>query len=63
MALRKEKDQLGERDVPAGELLKEFASAPRQPLREFLEQKLGKELVDTVLSPARLTALGYDDAK
>lgn len=30
-------------------------------LRDFLAKKLGAELVDRVLSPAQLTALGYDD--
>ena len=45
----------------AGELLKLFTAAPRQSLREFLEHKLGREMVDRTLSPARLTALGYDD--
>ena len=43
----------------AEELLSEFSLSGGGNLRAFLEEKLGKELVDRVLSPYRLTALGY----
>ena len=34
-------------------------AAAARNIRSFLEEKLGKELIDEVLSPYRLTALGY----
>ncbi len=43
----------------AEEILGEFSSSGKKNIREFLEEKLGKELVERVLSPYRLTALGY----
>lgn len=46
----------------AGQLLKEFREQKGQEtFRSFLERKLGRELVDKVLSPESLTALGYSD--
>lgn len=44
----------------AEKLLKEL-SQTRGNIREFLTERLGKDLVDDVLSPSRLTALGYRD--
>ena len=45
----------------AGELLKEFRASGKKNLREFLEGKLGKEIVATVLSSQNLLSLGYQD--
>ena len=44
-------------------LLKEFSSSGKENLREFLSQKLGKEIVEKTLSPHNLTSLGYKDDK
>ena len=45
-------------------LVKEFAAGSDKNLKEFLIQKLGKKLVEKVLSPQNLISLGYrDDAK
>ncbi len=43
----------------ATELMQEFTSNKENNMRLFLEQKLGKEIVDKYLSPFALTALGY----
>ncbi len=43
----------------AAALLREFDSSGRRNLREFLSEKLGKDLVDRILSPYHLVALGY----
>ncbi|MDD5217260.1 MAG: aspartate ammonia-lyase [Candidatus Omnitrophica bacterium] len=43
----------------AGELIKEFRAGAEKNLRVFLDQKLGTELVQKVLSPASLNSLGY----
>jgi aspartate ammonia-lyase len=43
----------------ANALLQEFVSSGRNNLREFLSEKLGKDLVEKILSPYQLTSLGY----
>jgi aspartate ammonia-lyase len=43
----------------AQDLLQEFRETGQGNLREFLAEKLGKELIDKAFSPASLTALGY----
>lgn len=43
----------------ATQLLKEFQNSDRSNLREFLHEKLDSELVEQILSPQNLTALGY----
>ncbi|OGJ92478.1 MAG: aspartate ammonia-lyase [Candidatus Raymondbacteria bacterium RifOxyC12_full_50_8] len=43
----------------AQELVREFHAANRSDFYTFLEEKLGKELVEKTLSAATLTALGY----
>lgn len=43
----------------ASALLKEFAQSGRENVREFLETKLDRKLVEQALSPYRLTQLGY----
>ncbi len=43
----------------AGELLKEFFASGSTNLKDFLTEKLGKELVDRVLSPYNLMSPGY----
>ncbi len=40
-------------------LMKEFSLSGRKNVREFLNEKLGKDLVDTVLRPANLVSLGH----
>ena len=45
----------------AGALLKEFHESGKKNLREFLEEKLGRELVAKTLSPQNLLSLGYQD--
>jgi len=45
----------------AGLILKEFSSSGEINLREFLTGKLGKELVEKVLSSHNLTSLGWRD--
>ena len=48
----------------AGQIIKEFKESGRTNLKEFLLEKLGAELVEKVLSPYSLVALGYrDDAE
>jgi len=47
----------------ATRLITEFSSLGKKNMRRFLEEKLGKELIDKVLSPYQLTALGYKDKK
>jgi aspartate ammonia-lyase len=42
-------------------LIAEFSSGSGKNMRRFLEEKLGKELIDKLLSPYQLTALGYKD--
>jgi aspartate ammonia-lyase len=39
----------------------EFSSGSEKNMRRFLEEKLGKELIDQIFSPYQLTALGYKD--
>ncbi|MHB9156023.1 MAG: aspartate ammonia-lyase [Endomicrobiales bacterium] len=46
----------------ASELIKGFP-ASKLSVRAFLAKKLGKKLVDRVLSPRKLTALGYAEEK
>ena len=41
----------------------EFSSGSEKNMRRFLEEKLGKELIDQIFSPYQLTALGYKDKK
>jgi len=43
----------------AQELLEEFKKTGKENLREFLAQKLGRALIDKILSPYNLIALGY----
>ncbi|MBN1233245.1 MAG: aspartate ammonia-lyase [Candidatus Coatesbacteria bacterium] len=43
----------------ATEIIREFSDDEEISLRKFLENKLGKEIVEKVLSPFKLTALGY----
>jgi aspartate ammonia-lyase len=43
----------------ANALLLEYFSSGRNDLREFLSEKLGKNLVEKMLSPYQLTSLGY----
>jgi aspartate ammonia-lyase len=47
----------------ATRLITEFSSLGEKNMRRFLEERLGKELIDKVLSPYQLTALGYKDKK
>ncbi|HPF99983.1 MAG TPA: aspartate ammonia-lyase [Kiritimatiellia bacterium] len=42
-------------------LVGQFRSAARADFREFLNENLGKDLVDRVLEPSRLMSLGYSD--
>ena len=44
-------------------LLAEWQKVQPRNFREFLVEKLGRELVDKTLSPYNLTALGYQDDK
>jgi len=43
----------------SAELLKGFNNSNKEVIREFLCEKLGRDLVDKVLSPNQLTSLGY----
>ncbi len=43
----------------ASALLEEFSSSGRKNVREFLSEKLGRNLVERILSPERLISLGY----
>jgi len=45
----------------ANTLLQEFFACGKKNLREFLLEKLGKDLVERILSPSQLTSLGYRD--
>lgn len=45
----------------ATDLLQGFAQSGRTSLREFLAENLGTELVNRVLSPESVTALGFDE--
>jgi aspartate ammonia-lyase len=45
----------------AAALFREFRQKDGIPVRKFLEEKLGGDLVDDVLSPYQLTALGFKD--
>ena len=47
----------------ATQWMTEFSSRGEKNMRLFLEEKLGKELIDKILSPYQLTALGYKDKK
>ncbi|MFA5321597.1 MAG: aspartate ammonia-lyase [Smithella sp.] len=42
-------------------LISDFSSRGEKNMRRFLEEKLGKDLIDKILSPYQLTALGYRD--
>jgi aspartate ammonia-lyase len=44
----------------ADELLKEFKASGKNNLRDFLTEKLGKELIERVFDPYNLISLGYD---
>jgi aspartate ammonia-lyase len=44
-------------------LLAEWQNDPQLSFREFLNNKLGRDLVDKTLTPHSLTALGYSDEK
>jgi len=43
----------------ASELLQAFRASGRKNVREFLQEKLGMEMVERALSPERLISLGY----
>ncbi|MFH0985612.1 MAG: aspartate ammonia-lyase [Candidatus Omnitrophota bacterium] len=45
----------------AGTLLQEFKASGQKNLRSFLEERLGRELVVSALSPQNLLSLGYKD--
>ncbi len=45
--------------VKASELVEEFKNSKYKSIRKFLEEKLGKKIVDEYLSPYKLSALGY----
>ncbi len=45
----------------AGALFQEFKASGEEKVRDFLNKKFGKALVDQVLSPENLTQLGYRD--
>ena len=47
----------------ATQFIKEFSAGSEKNMRRFLEEKLGKELIDQIFSPYELTALGYKDSK
>jgi aspartate ammonia-lyase len=47
----------------ATQFIAEFSSGNGENMRQFLEEKLGKELIDQIFSPYQLTALGYKDSK
>jgi aspartate ammonia-lyase len=44
-----------------GEFLKAFKASEQKNLREFLEERLGKEIVAKTLSPQNLLSLGHKD--
>jgi len=44
-------------------LIQDFKAAGKNNLREFLNDKLGRELVDKALNPYNLTSLGFKDEK
>jgi aspartate ammonia-lyase len=43
----------------ASEILQAFLASGRENVREFLQEKLGMEMVERALSPERLISLGY----
>jgi aspartate ammonia-lyase len=47
----------------ATEFIKEYSSSGKNNMRHFLEEKLGKELIEKTFSPYQLTTLGYKDKK
>lgn len=47
----------------ATQFIADFFSGSENNMRRFLEEKLGKELIDKTFSPYQLTALGYKDKK
>lgn len=47
----------------ATQFIAEFSSGNQMTMRQFLEKKLGKELIGQIFSPYQLTALGYKDKK
>lgn len=42
-------------------IIKDFVDSESQNFREFLNEKLGRELVEKVLSPFNIISLGYND--
>jgi len=47
----------------ATQLITEFSSGSKNNMRQFLEEKLGLELIDRIFSPYQLTTLGYKDKR
>lgn len=47
----------------ATQFITEFSVGKENNMRQFLEEKLGKELIDKIFSPYQLTALGFKDKK
>ncbi|MEI8173974.1 MAG: hypothetical protein WCH07_10920, partial [Deltaproteobacteria bacterium] len=43
----------------ATDMVSDFNKEGRKNMRVFLEEKLGKELIDRIFSPYQLTALGF----
>ncbi len=43
----------------AEQLIKEFTNSSKTNIKNFLEEKLGKDIVEKILSPYSLTSLGY----
>jgi aspartate ammonia-lyase len=43
----------------ATDMISDFNKEGRKNMRVFLEEKMGKELIDTIFSPYQLTALGF----
>jgi aspartate ammonia-lyase len=47
----------------AAALVREFQDTGKENVREFLVEKLGREVVDATFSPQRLLSLGYKDER
>ncbi len=47
----------------ATQFITEFSAGSENNMRRFLEEKLGRELIDKIFSPYQLTALGFKDNK
>jgi len=47
----------------ATQFMTEFSTGREKNMRRFLEERLGKELIDQIFSPYQLTALGHRDKK